>query len=98
MAVFCANLVGLLTKILKISGTINSQIFYVALFFLPNSQIIDTHFTTVMQELALFGVPHLKTTQLPKPHYDTFYDHHKVIGIYRPVDHSNSVVSSSFAR
>ena len=47
MAFFCANLEGLFTKILKISCTKNSQIFLDALFFLPKSQIIDTHFTTV---------------------------------------------------
>ena len=47
MAFFCANLEGSLTKILKISGTTNFQIFLDALFFLPKSQIIDTHFTTV---------------------------------------------------
>ena len=51
MAFFCANLEGSLTKILKISGTTNSQIFLDALFFLPKSQIIDTHFTTVMSGL-----------------------------------------------
>ena len=42
MAFFCANLEGSLTKIQKIFGTTNSQIFLDALFFLPKSQIIDT--------------------------------------------------------
>ena len=50
MAFFCANLEGSLTKILKISGTTNSQIFLDALFFLPKSQIIDTYFTTVQMK------------------------------------------------
>ena len=53
MAVFCANLDSLLTKILEISGTTNSQIFLDALLFLPNSQIIDTHFTTVLLNDAI---------------------------------------------
>ena len=53
MAFFCANLEGSLTKIQKISGTTNSQIFLDALFFLPKSQIIDTHFTTVSDQAVL---------------------------------------------
>ena len=61
MAFFCANLEGSLTKILKISGTTNSQIFLDALFFLPKSQIIDTHFTTVycIAEYMIAEVYHL---------------------------------------
>ena len=55
MAFFCANLEGSLTKILKISGTTNSQIFLDALFFLPKSQIIDTHFTTVWSMIEFVG-------------------------------------------
>ena len=54
MAILCANLEGSLTKIQKISGTTNSQIFLDALFFLPKSQINDTHFTTVAESRFTF--------------------------------------------
>ena len=37
-------------KYLQLSCTKNSQIFLDALFFLPKSQIIDTHFTTVYKQ------------------------------------------------